>query len=113
MNPGTKSNPRYANGAARRALRDRALAAYDHCAICGAPIDKSLKTPHPLSAEVDEIIPVSRGGSPLDWNNIQLTHRICNQRKGNKIQAGMSGGADQTSGALRARFDRQKTSKQW
>jgi 5-methylcytosine-specific restriction endonuclease McrA len=38
-----------------------------------------------MSAEVDEVIPISRGGSPIDKNNVQLVHRICNQRKGNKI----------------------------
>lgn len=38
-----------------------------------------------MSAEVDEIIPVSKGGSPFDRNNVQLVHRICNQRKGNKL----------------------------
>lgn len=35
-----------------------------------------------MSAEVDEIVPVSRGGDPLDIRNCQLVHRICNQRKG-------------------------------
>jgi 5-methylcytosine-specific restriction endonuclease McrA len=38
-----------------------------------------------MSAEVDEIIPISRGGSPTDRSNVQLTHRICNQRKSNRI----------------------------
>lgn len=37
-----------------------------------------------MSAEVDEIIPVSRGGDPLAWNNVQLTHRCCNQHKSNR-----------------------------
>lgn len=79
----SKPNVRYANGARRRAIRARLLATQDVCALCGRPIDKSLKTPHPMSAEVDEIIPVSRGGDPLDIRNCQLVHRICNQRKGN------------------------------
>lgn len=35
-----------------------------------------------MSAEVDEIVPVSRGGDPLDIRNCQLVHRVCNQRKG-------------------------------
>lgn len=35
-----------------------------------------------MSFEVDEIIPVSRGGDPLDFTNTQPAHRICNQRKG-------------------------------
>lgn len=77
-------NPRYGNGARRTKLRQRVLAAYDVCAICGQPVDKSLRTPDPMSAEVDEIIPVSKGGDPLDWNNVRLTHRRCNRLKSNK-----------------------------
>ena len=78
-------NPRYANGARRREIRRWLLATQDRCALCGKPIDKSLRTPHPMSAEVDEILPVSKGGSPYDRRNVQLTHRICNQRKGNRV----------------------------
>lgn len=77
------SNVRYANGHRRRSIRARLLATCDVCAICGKPIDTTLKTPHPMSAEVDEIVPVSRGGDPLDIRNCQLVHRSCNQRKGN------------------------------
>lgn len=36
-----------------------------------------------MSFEVDEIIPVSKGGDPLLFENTQPAHRICNQRKGN------------------------------
>lgn len=36
-----------------------------------------------MSFEVDEIIPVSKGGSPIEWANTQAAHRVCNQRKGN------------------------------
>ena len=82
-----RTNPRSANGHRRRQLRARVLAAYDTCAICGKPVDKSLRTPHPLSAEVDEIIPVSRGGDPLAWDNVRLTHRRCNRLKSNKSDA--------------------------
>ena len=38
-----------------------------------------------MSAEVDEIIPISKGGSPYDKDNVQLTHRCCNRRKSNKM----------------------------
>lgn len=58
---------------------------YDTCAICGREVDKTLPAGTPLSPELDEIIPVSRGGSPYDIENLQLTHRICNERKGNKL----------------------------
>ena len=78
------TNPRYRNGWRREQLRKRVLAAYDVCAICGQPVDKTLHTPHPLSAEVDEIIPVSHGGNPLAWDNVRLTHRRCNRLKSNR-----------------------------
>ncbi|MGB2557744.1 HNH endonuclease [Cellulosimicrobium cellulans] len=39
--------------------------------------------PHPMRAEVDEIVPISLGGSPYERSNCRLTHRICNQKRGN------------------------------
>lgn len=81
------SNPRNANGHRRRQLRARVLAEEDTCGICGQPVDKTLRTPHPGSPEVDEIIPVSLGGSPLQRSNVRLAHRLCNQRRGNTLPA--------------------------
>lgn len=78
-------DPRKLRPALRNSLRARVLAAYDTCAICGREVDKTLPYLDPLAPEVDEIIPVSRGGSPYDWDNLQLVHRVCNQRKGNKM----------------------------
>lgn len=85
---------RYQNGAARRKCKARHIAAEGPipiCPLCGKPIDLTLKTPHPLSCELDEIIPYSRGGSPTSYDNTQLTHRICNQRKSNKITTNTTG----------------------
>ena len=54
------------------------------CALCGMPLDKSLKYPHPLSISIDHIIPVALGGtSTID--NLQATHLICNKEKGKKL----------------------------
>lgn len=55
------------------------------CGICGQPVDKSLRSPHPLSATVDHIVPVSKGGHPSDLANLQLAHRWCNRAKSNKL----------------------------
>lgn len=55
------------------------------CAICGQPIDYDLPAMHPMSYELDEIVPVSLGGSELDPGNVQPAHRICNRRKSNKM----------------------------
>lgn len=81
-------NPRVANGHRRRELRKRVIAHYDvcaweHCPWPGEPIDKSLGHLHDKAPEVDEIIPVSRGGDPLAWSNVRLLHRWCNQQRGN------------------------------
>lgn len=80
-----KIDPRKKNRTLRESLRKRVYAAYDVCALCGREVDKTLPAGHPLAPELDEIIPVSRGGSPYDFNNLQLTHRICNERKGNRM----------------------------
>lgn len=73
------------NGHRRRILRNRVKQMGLPCAICGEPIDYSLPAGDPWSYELDEIIPVSLGGSELDTDNVQPTHRICNERKGNRI----------------------------
>ena len=88
------SNPRRANGARRTALRKRVAAMGLPCHLCHQPIDYSLTTwvdpkdgrvkRHPLSFELDELVPVSKGGSPFDMDNVAPAHRICNQRRGNK-----------------------------
>lgn len=83
------NNPRQKNGNARRKLRARLKAEQRPCALCGRSIDYSLPAGHPYSFEVDEIIPVSRGGNPFMYSNVQPTHRICNQRKGNNIKVGV------------------------
>ncbi len=67
------------------AARKKILATQDICGICGKPVDKTLKSPHPMSATVDHIIPVTKGGHPSDLSNLQLAHRSCNREKSNKL----------------------------
>lgn len=55
------------------------------CAICGGYVNKELPRYHPMSAEADHIVPVSRGGHPTSLDNLQLTHRKCNLAKSNKM----------------------------
>jgi 5-methylcytosine-specific restriction endonuclease McrA len=81
------SNPRNANGHRRRQLRAKVLREEDDCWLCGLPVDKTLKTPDPGSPEVDEIVPVSLGGDPLDRDNCRLAHRLCNIRRGDGQRA--------------------------
>ncbi len=76
-------NPRNANGHRRRKVRARVLSEEDACWLCNKPVDKSLSHLDPGAPEVDEVVPVSRGGSPYDRANCRLAHRLCNQRRGN------------------------------
>ena len=55
------------------------------CGICGKPVDFSLKYPHPLSACIDHIIPVAKGGHRSDIDNLQLAHWTCNRQKSDKL----------------------------
>lgn len=55
------------------------------CGICGKPVDFSIKYPHPLSACIDHIIPIARGGHPSDIDNLQLAHWTCNRTKSDKL----------------------------
>ncbi len=76
------------NGAHRQqyqANRKYILATQSVCAICGKPVDKTIKSPHPMSPTVDHIIPIARNGHPSDINNLQLAHRACNRAKSDKL----------------------------
>ena len=37
---------------------------------------------HPMAFVIDEIVPVSNGGDPLDFSNTRPAHYICNARRG-------------------------------
>jgi len=76
-------NPRRANGHRRNQVRARVLREEDDCWLCGLPVDKTLPPHLPGSPEVDEIVPVSLGGDPIDRTNCRLSHRLCNVRRGN------------------------------
>jgi hypothetical protein len=54
------------------------------CHLCGKRVRRNLKYPHPKSASLDHIIPLSwRKDSPGHvWGNVALAHLRCNQSKG-------------------------------
>lgn len=85
-------NPRTANGAARRKTVAWLRAQRRDCWICrefgrDAAIDYSLPAGDPMSFECDELVPVSKGGSPYDPANVDAAHRRCNQWRGNRSVA--------------------------
>lgn len=51
------------------------------CGLCGARIYMQKRSPDPLSASIDHIVPLSEGGSNMR-SNVQLAHRRCNSAKG-------------------------------
>ena len=66
------------------ANKKKILATESICAICGLPVDKTLKFPHPLSASVDHKIPWALGGD-CSMDNLQLSHLKCNRMKSDKL----------------------------
>jgi 5-methylcytosine-specific restriction endonuclease McrA len=51
-------------------------AGFGHCGICK-------KWVQPRHASMDHVHPLSKGGTHT-WDNIQLTHLVCNLRKGDR-----------------------------
>ena len=73
--------------------KKKILATQSVCAICGKPIDMTLKGSDPMGPTVDHIVPIDKGGHPSDISNLQLAHRVCNLKKSNKLPSGPSGTA--------------------
>ena len=84
------SAPRADKAKGQRAVfeknKKKIIMSQDICGICGQPVDKSLKWPHPYSATVDHIIPINKGGHPSDIANLQLAHNRCNRLKSDNLQ---------------------------
>ena len=57
------------------------------CALCGRPIDYSLKWPDPRCYVVDHIIALEQGGLDV-LENKQAAHHTCNRDKSDRIDGG-------------------------
>ena len=66
-------------------IKGREIAIRDQwiCQLCHKPVSPKHKYPHPMSASMDHIVPVSHGGGH-EHINVQLAHWICNTLRGNK-----------------------------
>jgi 5-methylcytosine-specific restriction endonuclease McrA len=53
------------------------------CGLCRHPVDPGLAWPHPMSASVDHVVPLSRGGEH-SLDNVQCAHLRCNCIKGDQ-----------------------------
>lgn len=76
--------------AARKAVRHMDFSRLDilerdgwMCQLCNKRIDRRLKFPHPKSASLDHIVPLSVGGADVP-SNVQAAHWDCNVAKGNR-----------------------------
>lgn len=56
------------------------------CGICEEPIDQSLSYPDPMSASLDHVMPLARGGEH-SRANAQAAHLRCNVRKKDSVAA--------------------------
>lgn len=83
-------NPRKANGAARRSVVRWLRSLGRPCHICGLPIDYGVAAGSPLAFECDELVPVSRGGSPFERSNVAAAHRCCNNWRRAKPMASVA-----------------------
>ena len=93
-----KPNPR--RSYRRDVLWKRIRALGQPCWICGMPIDYGAPSKTPLSFELDELVPVSKGGSPTDMANTAPAHRCCNQWRSDRSVAAV----ERIRAEVRARF---------
>lgn len=84
------SNVRYQFSGERKKLRRAMRKQHDRCQMCGRYLD--WEHPYlPNSAELDEIVPISRlpqevrGRAAVDPRNIQVLCRACNKAKSNHL----------------------------
>jgi hypothetical protein len=88
---------RKANSQQRRAMKlgtqtekVKSLTVYERdawtCGLCSTPVDQNLAHPHPMSASLDHVLPLAKGGTHT-YTNVQLAHLTCNVSKGARVAA--------------------------
>lgn len=104
----------------REKIRARLKATATECAICGRPFSEDewwvdpkdgKRKRHPLSMEYDHVVPASLSGNDGQllhgFGNAQAVHRICNQKKGNRMPAKAPDGPSEGA------FQQLPTSRAW
>ena len=71
------------NTSAWKKKRAQVIKEETHCHICLEEVDKTLKKPDPMAAQVDHITPSALGGSD-SRENLRLVHALCNQKRSTK-----------------------------
>ena len=54
------------------------------CIVCETEIDPDLPWPNKMSATLDHILPLSKGGTHT-WDNVAPSHLLCNTKKDSKV----------------------------
>ena len=70
-----KGDPRISGKYKERRLKVLAMAGYV-CHYCGQTAD-----------QVDHVVPISKGGDPMSWENMVASCKFCNTSKGDRSQA--------------------------
>jgi len=70
-----KGDPRISGKYKERRLKVLAMAGYV-CHYCGQTAD-----------QVDHVVPISKGGDPMSWENMVASCKSCNTSKGDRSQA--------------------------
>lgn len=71
----------------RDVLWRRVRALGQPCWICGLPIPCDAPSKTPLAFELDDLVPVSKGGDPASLSNVAPAHRCCNQWRSDRSVA--------------------------
>lgn len=69
------------SGARWRALHAQLKAQGGPCWLCGQPIDRTLRYPHPMSFSADYVTPWSQGGT-MRLTNLRPAHLQHNRERG-------------------------------
>ena len=70
-----------------RRVAARVYAEETVCWVCGEYVDQTLPPRTPRSRSVDHVVPLSRGGDPLNRANLRLAHIGCNTGRSNRSRA--------------------------
>lgn len=54
------------------------------CWLCRKPINPRLRSPHPMAATVEHLVPLCKGGTHT-WDNTAPAHAECNFSKGDQM----------------------------